>query len=230
LNNSSVLDIACNGDGGNINIDATLNGGATIPTFEWSSGQTTEDISNLEGGEYSVNLTDENGCSVEATYTVTEPTAIDATYTTTNEFTGNDGTIDVTVDGGVGPYTYTWTPNLGSTQDLSNLPAGNYSVTITDANGCTEVLNITVESSVGINDLSSELVEINPNPSNGHFTVNSNGLEFKSIDVFSMNGTLVNTFKTNGVSTEIDLNVQKGIYLLKMNSENGIITKRILVN
>jgi VCBS repeat-containing protein len=230
LNNSSVLDIACNGDGGNINIDATLNGGAINPTFVWSSGQSTEDISNLSGGDYAINLTDENGCSAEASFTVTEPDAIDASYSTTNEITGNDGTIDVTVDGGVGPYSYSWTPNLGSTQDLSNLSAGNYSVTITDANGCSEVLNITVNSSVGIEELSSEAVQISPNPNSGNFSINSNGLEFKSVEVFAMNGTLVHTFKTNGASTELNLNVEKGVYLLKMNLENGVITKRILVN
>jgi hypothetical protein len=55
-------------------------------------------------------------------------------------------------------------------------------------------------------------------------------MEFKSIEVYSMNGTLVNSFESFGGSTEINLNVEKGIYLLRMNLENGIITKRILVN
>jgi hypothetical protein len=230
LNPSSVTDILCNGDGGNLNLDVTLNGGATTPTFTWNTGQATEDISNLSGGDYSVSLTDENGCSAEASYTITEPDALVGTYTTTNEITGNDGTIDVTVDGGVGPYSYSWTPNLGSTQDLSNLPAGNYSLTITDANGCTEVLNITVSSSVGIEELTEEQIEIYPNPSNGQFKINANGLPVSSVDLYNMNGSLVRSFELNGADSELILNAEKGIYLMKINIGNNIVTKRIILN
>jgi VCBS repeat-containing protein len=229
LDPTSVQNILCNGGGGVLNINVT--GGAPNPTFLWSTGQTTEVISNLPGGDYSVNVTDNNGCASEATFTVVEPDALIASYTTTNEVTGNDGTIDVTVSGGIGPYTYAWTPNLGATQDLANLPGGNYSVTITDANGCSQVLAITVNSSVGATEeLNSDVIEISPNPSNGHFSINSKGVVFNSIDVYTLNGTLVQSFESNGNQTDIFLNVDKGMYLLKMNLNDAVITKRIIVN
>jgi VCBS repeat-containing protein len=228
LDPTSVQNILCNGGGGVLNINVT--GGAPNPTFLWSTGQTTEVISNLQGGDYSVNVTDNNGCASEATFTVVEPDALIASYTTTNEATGNDGTIDVTVSGGIGPYTYAWTPNLGATQDLANLPGGNYSVTITDANGCSQVLAITVNSSVGVEELNSDIIEISPNPSNGYFSINSNGVVFNSIDVYTLNGTLVQSFESNGNQTDIFLNVDKGMYLLKMNLNDAVITKRIIVN
>jgi hypothetical protein len=229
LNPTSVLDVACNGSGGNINLDIT--GGGTNPSFAWSSGQTSEDVSNLSGGEYSVNVTNTNGCSAEETFTVVEPDSLIASYTATNEVTGNDGAIDVTVSGGVSPYTYAWTPNLGSTQDLLNLPGGNYSLTITDANGCSQLLAITVNSSVGgVEELNDDIIEISPNPSNGHFSINSNGVVFNTIDVYTLDGTLVQSFESNGNQTQIFLNSDKGMYLLKFNFPDAVITKRIILN
>ena len=229
LNGTSVTDVACNGDGGNINIDVTLNGGATTPTFAWSSGQTTEDISGLAGGDYVVTVNDENGCSAQSSFTVVEPDSLVASFTSTDEITGNDATIDVTLSGGVGPYTYNWTPNVASTQDLANIPAGNYSVTVTDANGCNQILNITVGSQVGIDELASNSIEIYPNPNNGQFKLNTNGLPVSSIEIYSINGTLINSFKSSEIPNEFNLKAEKGVYLMNMNFEGKSIVKRIVI-
>jgi len=161
---------------------------------------------------------------------VSEPEAIQASYTSIDEVTGNDGSIDVTVSGGTSPYSYSWTPNLGATQDLANLPAGNYSVTITDFNGCSEVLNITISPFVGIDELSPELISVNPNPNNGYFTLKSNGLKINSIEIYSMNGAFIKSVEPSSNDSEIHLNAQKGIYLLRINSENNVITKRFILN
>ncbi len=230
LNSSSVTDVLCNGDGGNLNIDVTLNGGATSPTYSWSSGQTTEDVTGLAGGDYVVTVNDENGCSAQSSFTVVEPDPLVASFTSTDEITGNDATIDVTVAGGVGGYTYSWTPNVATTQDLANIPAGNYSVTVTDANGCNQILNITVGSQVGIDELNSNSIEIYPNPNNGMFKLNSNGLPVSSVDIYTINGILVQSFKTSEIPSEFNLKAEKGVYLIKLNVENSVITKRIVIN
>ena len=106
--------VSCNGatDG---SIDVTVTGGTGVYTYAWSNGATTEDIADLGAGTYSVVVTDENGCSVsiEVEITETEAMAISETH---SDYTGygvscngaTDGSIDVTVTGGTGVYTYAW--------------------------------------------------------------------------------------------------------------------------
>jgi predicted RNase H-like HicB family nuclease len=128
--------------GNNGLIDLSVNGGTTPYTFNWSNGETTEDIGNLPAGTYTVNIIDINGCTSTATAQVTEPVAsltssVNATQNVSC-FAGNNGSIDLTVAGGTAPFTFSWS-NGETTEDISNLPAGTYTVNITDANGCTFV-------------------------------------------------------------------------------------------
>ncbi|MEP0387182.1 MAG: SprB repeat-containing protein, partial [Dokdonia sp.] len=120
-------------------LNLTVSGGTFPYTFAWSNGETTEDIIELVAGDYSVVVTDANGCIVTANATVTQPTkALEASGTTTDVLCNGDatGAIDFTIDGGTPPYTYAWS-NGETTQDLSGLVAGTYSIVATDANGCT---------------------------------------------------------------------------------------------
>ena len=92
----------------------TVTGGTGVYTYTWSNGETTEDISDLGAGTYSVVVADENGCSVSIEVEITEPVAMEITETH-SDYTGygvscngaSDGSIDVTVTGGTGVYTYT---------------------------------------------------------------------------------------------------------------------------
>lgn len=146
---TSRVDIDCYG-AGNGAIDLTVAGGTAPYAFAWSGPSgftaTTEDISNLEAGAYSVTVTDSNGCPVPFADidTIMEPAEILASTVQTDVSCAGDstGTIDATVTGGIAPYLFAWTGPAGytaSTEDLSGLVAGNYSLTVTDANGC--VLN-----------------------------------------------------------------------------------------
>jgi hypothetical protein len=130
-----VTDLACNGDGtGAINV--TVGGGVPPYTYVWSHGPTTEDLINLDAGLYSINVTDDEGNGESAPFTVTEPTIIILSAVVTNAGPGdNDGAIDLTVTGGVPGYTYLWSHGP-TTQDVANLSAGNYTVTVTDNTEC----------------------------------------------------------------------------------------------
>ncbi|MBK8192265.1 MAG: SprB repeat-containing protein [Lewinellaceae bacterium] len=134
----------CNGFAtGAINLTAT--GGTGQKTFVWSNGQTTEDISGLTAGTYTVTVTDANGCTKTTSATITQPTPIvlSAAPTAALCFGAADGSINLTVTGGTPSYTYLWT-NGFTGQDPGGLIAGTYTVTVTDANGCTKTTSATV--------------------------------------------------------------------------------------
>jgi gliding motility-associated-like protein len=130
--------ILCNGA---ITGDAVVaaSGGTGPYTYSWTpSGAASASASALAAGLHRVVITDNNGCPKADSILLTEPPAIrsviaNATEPTCNGF--SDGTIQLEVSGGVEPYDYNWS-NGASTKNLLNLPAGNYSVLITDGNGC----------------------------------------------------------------------------------------------
>lgn len=121
-------------------IDMTPSGGLPPYAYFWSNGSATQDIATLTAGAYTVTVTDNSGCIKTAGFTVGQPAQISIQKSVTNVlcFGGNTGAIDLTVSGGTPPYTYLWNHN-SNTQDISNLSAGTYTVTVTDANGCTRV-------------------------------------------------------------------------------------------
>jgi gliding motility-associated-like protein len=143
---STSVDIDCFG-AGNGSIDLTVTGGTAPYGFAWNgpSGYTasTEDISSLEAGSYSVTVTDLNGCPVPFTdiAIIDETSELTVTAVKTDISCGglSDGTIDITVSGGTLPYVFAWTGPSGftaTTEDLNGLAAGSYSLTITDGNSC----------------------------------------------------------------------------------------------
>ncbi|GDX52628.1 hypothetical protein LBMAG27_16750 [Bacteroidota bacterium] len=129
--------VQCNGGhDGYINI--TVVGGTAPFSFVWSNGATTEDISNLSSGGYCVTVTDAHNCVYSRCFSIGQPPAlsIPSIKHNVNCFGGNDGSVDITVTGGTPAYSYHWS-NGATTQDISNLIAGNYCVTVTDSHGCT---------------------------------------------------------------------------------------------
>jgi hypothetical protein len=131
-----VTNTTCTASIGAINL--TVSGGTSPYTYLWSNGATTEDLTGLAAGNYTVTITDANGCTTQFAVTVgTDNVTITATPVITNTTcTASIGAINITVSGGTSPYTYLWS-NGATTEDITGLAAGTYTVTITDANGCT---------------------------------------------------------------------------------------------
>ncbi len=135
--NSSVINVNCFG-GSDGEIDITVSGGAGNFTFEWNDGDQNEDRNNLIAETYSVTVTDDNACTASAiNILVTQPDSLDLSTINVDISCngGTDGSIDVTVSGGTAPYGYLWS-NGAVSEDIQNLTAGIYCVTVTDANGC----------------------------------------------------------------------------------------------
>ena len=138
---TTQTNISCNGtaDG---SIELTVAGGTNPVTYLWSTGVTTKDISGLNAANYIVTVTDANGCTAISSATLTQPDTIAVTPSVSNAlcFGGNTGSISITNIGGTSPYTYAWS-NGATTANINTLTAGTYTLTVTDANGCTSVTN-----------------------------------------------------------------------------------------
>ncbi len=135
--NASSTSITCFGDN-NGSASVAPTGGTPGYTYMWSNGGTSGTISLIAGGVYTYTITDANGCTLSNTLSVTEPAAISVNATTINASCNgtSDGSIDLTVTGGTGPFTFSWNNGQFTTEDLTNIPAGSYSGVLTDANGC----------------------------------------------------------------------------------------------
>ncbi|TND09336.1 MAG: hypothetical protein FD123_1423 [Bacteroidetes bacterium] len=137
---------SCNGscDG---SATATASGGTAPYTYAWApSGGTGATENNLCAGTYTVTVTDANGCVLTQTYTITQPAAITATTSAVNSTCSQaNGSATVNASGGTGAFTYSWnTTPVQTTQTATGLFAGPYTVTVTDANGCTASFSVTV--------------------------------------------------------------------------------------
>ncbi len=136
----------CGGDNDG-SIDLSVGGTAGPYTYGWSNGASTQDLNGLSGGVYVVTITEGNGglsCSYVESVQLTEPTTlttnVDLTSTSCN---GNDGTVQLTTNGGAAGYSYSWSHGV-TTEDLTGLTGGVYDVTVTDANGCTATNSVNV--------------------------------------------------------------------------------------
>ncbi|RMG90573.1 MAG: hypothetical protein D6706_19260, partial [Chloroflexi bacterium] len=123
-------DVNCNG-GNSGAIDLTVTGGTPPYSFQWNNSQTTEDISGLSAGTYTVTVTDDSSCTENLSVTIAEPAPLQLTETHRDVACngGNTGAIDLTVTGGTPPYSFQWN-NSQQTEDISGLSAGTYTVTV----------------------------------------------------------------------------------------------------
>ncbi|WP_185155477.1 putative Ig domain-containing protein [Rudanella paleaurantiibacter] len=148
--------VSCNGGAtGSATVSASGNPGPY--TYMWApSGGSAPTASGLTAGIYSVTVISGNGCTATRSFTITQPPLLAATTSQTDVSCngGSTGSASVTPSGGVGGYTYLWSPSGGTAATATGLTAGNYSVLVTDANGCTLTRNFTISQppvlSVGV--------------------------------------------------------------------------------
>ncbi len=139
----------CNGTG-----SATPTGGTPPYTYLWSpGGQTTQNVTGLCAGTYTVTITDAGPSTATATITVTQPSVLNSSISGSTMVTcngGTNGSATVSASGGTPGYTYAWSPSGGTAATATGLGAGTYTVTTTDANGCTRTTTITITQPTAI--------------------------------------------------------------------------------
>ncbi len=225
---SNITNVLCNG-GNTGAATASAAGGTGALTWTWSSGQSTANINTLTAGNYTVTVSDANGCTLTTVLIITEPQALLVTTTGNNVCSGTAGSVQSTATGGTGAYNYVWN-NGQNTQNATGLTAGNYTITVTDANSCissataalsnfiSPVPTFTVDDSAGCVALCVNFTNT---------TANTASYSFVYGDSFSGNGTGNNVinhcYKTPGVYS-ITLTVTDN------NGCTGSITKNNYIN
>lgn len=211
-----IKNLRCSGDqGGSININVT--GGRQPYIYLWNNGASTQDITGVPAGDYSVKITDNNGCANAVNTKVTEPTPLIVSLVQTKDIMfngGKDGAIDIDVNGGIAPYKYKWN-NGSDRQDLSALEAGAYSVRVTDGAGCAKILNAAVTQPTPLLARLDNVTQIA-----------CNGSKTGEINVSVAGGVTPYTYLwTTGETTKDIKGLGAGKYSLTITDKNGFKQK-----
>ncbi|MDB4655263.1 SprB repeat-containing protein, partial [Flavobacteriales bacterium] len=210
---TTTNDTCPDGNVGTAVVDIT--GGVAPYTYSWPPFiETTDSISGLDGGTYSVTVTDDNGCPATENYTIVSPPDWDVTLTGTNPTCsgGTDGSITSSgIIGGTPPYSFSWTGTAQTTEDLSGLSAGSYTLTVTDDLGCTETF--------------PTITLVDPTPlvlSETHVDVSCDGLGDGSIDLLVSGGVPPYSYLwTNGSVTQDLSGLTSGNYIVTVTDDVG---------
>ncbi len=228
-----VTQISCYGSGDG-SIDLTVNGGIPPYVYNWSTGDTAQDISGLGPGTYVVDVFNPaTNCQSSYSIIIYEPASLNSQISVTDATQGNnDGAIDLSTSGGTPPYSFQWS-NGATTEDVSGLATGWYTVTITDAMGCIIIHDIFISISNGLAELNKLLeVKVWPNPTNGLLTIAYQQNELlQGIELYQINGRLVAAKAVDSNSTSLQFNLSeqaKGMYYLKLNTTKGVLTRKVV--
>ncbi|MBR9919406.1 MAG: T9SS type A sorting domain-containing protein [Bacteroidetes bacterium] len=194
---------------------ASASGGTPPYAYMWSNGQSGPDVINLGPGNYSLTVTDANDCEAVESFEIFSESDLDLEIITTQQPcpTGAGGSLEGVVFGGVAPITYLWS-NGESTPIITDLPPGQYGLTVNDGLGC----------------VSSAIVDLLPlqGPScqaSVTTPVSAPGASDGAVTVVASNGTAPYTYLwSNGVTTADNINLPEGIYTVTVTDDNGCET------
>lgn len=198
-------------------LTARASGGTAPYSYEWTGGESTSSIEITEEGFYEVVVTDANGCSATASIQAQDPSnAISLEYEVQNPTCHGDtnGSINLTASGGTGELTYSWSNGV-TTEDLENLPAGTYTVTVSNSSGCTSSASINVSAPYAIFIRSVEVKNVSCQGEAG------------SIQVEAYFGTAPYTYSwSNGAKGAFAENLESGYHTVEVTDANGCSNTR----
>ncbi|MDQ3052166.1 MAG: gliding motility-associated C-terminal domain-containing protein [Bacteroidota bacterium] len=206
----STRNVRCFG-GSTGSVFVTVTGSAVPLTYQWSNSAVTQDLLNVPVGTYTVTVTDANNCTITIDTVLSQPALISVNSTVTNAACSQaSGAITAAPSGGVSPYIYLWNNGM-TTPSINGLLAGNYTVTVTDANSCTSVKNATV-GSIGPPVIALDSIR----------NVRCNGGATGGIFISLTGGTPPFTYQWTGGTVSQDLvNVIAGTYTVIVTDSNA---------
>lgn len=216
-------DATCNG-GTNGSADATITNGTAPYTMSWTHGPTSVDLNNvLAAGNYTLQVTDANGCVASGNVTISEPSPINISSISATPVACSgscDGIATANASGGTGTLSYEWfnssNVSSGTNNPQSGLCAGSYTLEVTDANGCISTNNTTINSPTPIT--------LTPTTTNSHCGQADGG-----VSVIASGGSVTSTYtyawedaSNNPVGTSSSISGQlAGTYTVTVSDDNG---------
>ncbi|MDA9783213.1 gliding motility-associated C-terminal domain-containing protein [Vicingaceae bacterium] len=194
----------------------TINGGTAPYSYLWSNGATADSTDSLCGGNYTIVVTDANGCSKSFDFGINTnggPTGETVSISPVSCANANDGTATVTPIGGTPPYTYLWQHNGATSNSLSNLSTGTYFVQISDVRSCSRTVQIDI-TNPSIIVLNTQVVSSTCNQANGSILLNVTGGQ----PPYSYNWFTATIVDTNFIN-----NRAAGLYPVNVTDANGCI-------
>jgi len=202
--------VSCFGaDDGSAEVE--IMGGQSPFTIAWDNGEVTAIATNLSGGTHTVVVTDDTNMSCTQTVFIPEPSDIITTISTNDVscLGASDGSATLNPSGGVPGYSYNWSVT-GSGNTISNVPAGTYFATITDATNCTDMVEVTIGGPTGVDIIT-----------NTETNVSCNGFADGLIDVSGSGGTPGYSYAwSNGATSQTNANLPPGNYVVVVTDQN----------
>ena len=230
---ASIDTLGCN----SIQISTNVTGGTGAYSFSWNNGSTDTTLAVTTAGTYFATVTDANGCTDVLSASVAFPATLSSYATVMSEDTSGKGVgaIMATATGGTAPYTYAWS-NGATTAEATGLSFGTYTVTITDALGCTTTASNTIGFPLNAANLTHiGAIDMFPNPTSGTVTFNVVMKEANDLNITIYNaiGQEVANFNAGNVdrlTQSFDAsNIAAGIYMVRFTAGNDVVTKRLVV-
>jgi hypothetical protein len=235
---NDVINVSCTGaDDGEIVFD--LVNGTPPFSFVWSPN--IDPSQGLPPGDYEVVVIDDNECTSNISFTITEPAPLEVEVEDITPSTNgnNDGEINITVSGGVGGYTYAWLLDgmlVSEVEDPTGLAQGTYTLQLTDANGCLLEENIELDNINALNDLDASIdITLFPNPANEvlYFEWNAESSTEIRTSIFTVSGEEIwqrKFDKLSGKAERIDVShLAAGVYWLRFQSPYGVSVKKVII-
>jgi hypothetical protein len=229
-------DIICPGDA-NGAASVNISGGVSPYSIKWSTGESSENIENLAEGEYSIEIEDAFEQQFTDTFYISSPGVITSAFEVRDTLVNDENSkiIDLFITGGTPPYTYSWSNSMATEDVVVPDTANDYSVLITDSNGCTDSLSLNITGTPSQNVLGNLELNIMPNPNSGEFRFTISGKPDNRLKiVITTNDAkqlILKEIKNfNGYySGEINLPKVQGVYNFSAITASEFVSKRFII-